>query len=279
MKKLFSILSILVCAVSLYGNRPHLHIATYNLRMNTPSDSINAWPNRKEAVKSLVRFHEFDVFGTQEGFRDQLEDLSEMQEYHFAGCGRDDGHIAGEHSAIFYRHDRFSLLDKGDFWLSETPDIPSFGWDANSHKRLCSWVKLYDRQNCVTFYVFNAHYDHRGQEARRESSKLILRKISEIADQSPVFFMGDLNAGPENEAVVILNKVFADAYNHSEEPPYGPLGTFNDFDINRPLTDRIDYIFVNGRVRVIKYGVLSDSNHQRYPSDHLPVMIKAEFLP
>ena len=105
-------------------------MATFNLRMDTEKDGVNAWPNRKEMVKGLIRFHDFDIFGTQEGFKHMLDGIAELDGYAYIGAGRDDGEDAGEHSAIFYKTSRFDLLDKGNFWFSETPDVPGKGWDA-----------------------------------------------------------------------------------------------------------------------------------------------------
>ena len=119
-------------------------VATYNLRYNTKNDGINAWPNRKENVKALIQYHELDLFGTQEGLHDQLNDIAELKEFAFLGAGRDDGKEAGEHSAIFYRKDRFKPLQSGNFWLSETPDKPGKGWDATCCNRICSWAQFND---------------------------------------------------------------------------------------------------------------------------------------
>lgn len=197
----------LVLAALLLTGSAHLFaqkeviVASYNLRMNTERDGINAWPNRKEQVRALVRYHDFDIVGTQEGFRGQLEDLAELKEFAFTGSGRDDGGQGGEHSAIFYRKDRFKLLASGDFWLSETPDKPGKGWDATCCNRIASWAELKDVKSKKTFYVFNVHFDHQGVIARRESGKLMVEKIRAIAGKSPVILTGDLNSTPETEQI------------------------------------------------------------------------------
>ena len=108
-----------------------LNVATFNLRMDTPKDGVNAWPNRKEMVKSLVQFYDFDIMGTQEGFKHMLDGIGEMKDYAYFGRGRDDGKDGGEHSAIFYKKARFELLAHGDFWFSEHPDKPGLGIDIN----------------------------------------------------------------------------------------------------------------------------------------------------
>ncbi|KQZ40574.1 endonuclease/exonuclease/phosphatase family protein [Duganella sp. Root1480D1] len=252
-----------------------LNIATYNLRMNTASDGPNAWPHRKELVKSLVRYHDFDLLATQEGLPDQIADLDGMQEYAHVGVGRDDGKNAGEHSAIFYKRQRFTLLRNADFWLSQTPDRPSLGWDATCCHRIASWAQLQDRQTGRKFYFFSVHFDHEGEVARRESAKLMLRKVKEIAGSEPVIVAGDLNSVPETEQVGTMKSQLADAFDISAKPAYGPVGTFNGFKIDSPLNERIDYIFVSPQVKVLSYATLTDSLHGRFPSDHLPVLIKA----
>lgn len=250
-------------------------IATYNLRYNNAGDGVNAWPNRKENVKALIRFHDFDIFGTEEGLIDQINDLSAMKEYGRTGVGRDDGKEAGEHSAIFYKKDRFTLLQSGDFWLSETPDKPGKGWDAKCCNRICSWGKFKDIATRQEFFFFCVHFDHEGVEARRESGKLMVKKIQEIAKKAPVVCVGDFNSTPETEQIQTIQTILHDSYKITEAAPYGPEGTFNAFKFDAPFKNRIDYIFVSNNIKVLKYGVLTDAKDQRYPSDHLPVMVKA----
>jgi endonuclease/exonuclease/phosphatase family metal-dependent hydrolase len=250
-------------------------IATYNIRYNTKNDGINAWPNRKEDVKALIRFHEFDIFGTQEALRDQLDGIAELPEFAFFGAGRDDGQQAGEHSAIFYKKDRFEILKSGNFWLSETPDKPGKGWDATCCNRICSWAQFRDKTTKKKFYFFSVHFDHQGVKARQESGKLMVQKIKEIAKDEPVVLVGDLNSTPETEQVKAIETILSDAYKATAQPPYGPVGTFNSFKFDAPMKNRIDYIFVKKGIDVLKYGVLTDAKDQRYPSDHQPVMIKA----
>jgi endonuclease/exonuclease/phosphatase family metal-dependent hydrolase len=256
--------------------KKEIRVATYNLRMDTPNDGVNAWPNRKEDVKALILYHDFDIIGTQEGFVHQLKDLCEMPEYAYTGAGRDDGKEGGEHSAIFYKTGRFKLLDSGDFWLSEIPGQPGKGWDATCCNRICSWAKFKDINTEKVFFFFNVHFDHQGVVARRESGKLMLQKIREIAGKESVIFTGDLNSTPETEQVQTIKTILKDTYEVTSMPPYGPVGTFNGFRFDAPLKDRIDYIFVCSDFSVLKYAVLSDAKEQRYPSDHMPVVADVE---
>ncbi len=272
------LLILLMCLPGLsvggVGDGATINVATYNLRYDNPGDGDNGWRLRKEAVKALIRFHEFDVFGTQEGLDNQIQDLAEMAEYDHLGVGRDDGRRAGEHSTIFYRKSRFTPLRQGDFWLSETPQQPSLGWDAECCKRIVSWVQLRDRQSGKAFYVFSVHFDHQGIVARRESAKLVLRKIREIAADQPVICLGDFNSTPDTEQIGTMRSELRDARDLAGSLAYGPEATFNGFRWDAVPKERIDYIFVSPQMRVSRYGTLSDSSGLRYPSDHFPVVVR-----
>lgn len=266
---------LLVATASAQKGKP-LNVMSYNIRLNVASDGVNAWPNRKDEVKALVRFHDADILCVQEALPLQVDQLLENTNYAMEGVGREDGKRAGEFSAIYYDKSRFTRKDGGTFWLSETPNQPSKGWDA-ALNRVCSWVRLYDRLNKKEFLVFNTHYDHIGVQARIESAKLIKKKIQEIAPTLPVVLTGDLNVTPETEAIATIKSFLTDTKTASVEPAYGPEGTFNNFKFDSPLKDRIDYIFVNKGFKVQKFGVLSDSKNLRYPSDHLPIIARLSF--
>jgi len=250
-----------------------INVITYNIRLNVASDGINAWPNRKDNVKALVKFHDADILCVQEALPEQFDALLENSNFDVIGVGREDGKRKGEFSAVYFDKDRFTKKEGGTFWLSQTPDVPSKGWDA-ALNRVCSWVKLYDKLNKKEFIVFNTHYDHIGVQARIESAKLLKQKIQQIAPNLPVIFTGDLNVTPETEAIATIKSFLLDSKAISVEPPYGPDGTFNAFDFNSELKNRIDYVFVNQKFQVQKYAVLTDSKDKRYYSDHLPVFVR-----
>lgn len=261
-----------------------MNVASFNLRMNTNSDSINAWPNRKEHVKDLIRFHDFDIFGTQEGFKEMLDGIAELPEYVWIGEGRDGGDN-GEHSAIVYKKDRFTLLDQGNFWYSETPDKIGLGWDATCCNRICSWGKFKDNISGKEFFFFDSHFDHQGVIARRESAKLLNRKIREIAGNLPVFATGDYNATPESEPIqtILSDGLLKDAFAKSEQKPYGTTGTFHGFNRVKTGYGRIDFIFLTDNIRVKRYGTINDWTQyddkypSAYPSDHFPILATVEF--
>lgn len=152
---------------------------SYNIRCDTPVDGDNAWPYRKERVEALIRFYGFDVLGVQEAKPSQMSDLRAMPGFASVGVGRDGGD-RGEYSAIFYRTDRLRVLDSGTFWLSETPDTVSKGWDA-ALNRICTWAKMKDRRTGRVFYFFNTHFDHVGREARLRSAELLAGRIRAVA--------------------------------------------------------------------------------------------------
>ena len=281
MKKLIIFVSLLFLAMA-YGkaeDKEVLKIATFNLRMDTPSDGENAWFHRKDMVNDLIRFYGFDLFGTQEGFTHQLNDILRLSDYRFIGVGRDDGKDAGEHCAIFYRSDRFKVWDQGDFWLSEHPEKPGRGWDGTCCNRICTWGKFEDLKNHKQFYFFNVHYEYEGDVALRESSNLMISRIKSIACNQPVFLTGDFNAFPTEEPIRILNDsgFLNDSYKITKEAPFGPVCTYHGYDSTIKTEERLDYIWVTDSIQIDKYGVLTNTLYGHTPSDHFPVMVVAEF--
>jgi endonuclease/exonuclease/phosphatase family metal-dependent hydrolase len=249
-------------------------VITYNIRVNIPSDGVNAWPKRSDQIAALLQFHQPDIFGLQEALIGQIEDLqAKLPKMKWIGLGRDDGKKAGEFSPIFYNSEKYTIVKQGTFWLSETPGKPGLGWDAACN-RVCTWAIFETDKKDRKFMVLNTHFDHMGTKARAESAKLILKKIKELNTESlPTILTGDFNLTPDQAPITLLSKELKDSQSVSKKPPYGPAGTFNGFDFNSPLKDRIDYIFVNDKVEVKRYAVLSDSKDLRYPSDHLPVYV------
>lgn len=275
MKKIFfSLLLLLVFGNPILAQK--LKLMTYNIRLDVASDGENAWPNRKDYWASQVIFHEPDIFGIQEALPHQVTDITTMlPNYSYVGIGRD-GIGKGESSNIFYKKDRFKVLQQNTFWLSETPEKISKGWDA-ALNRVCTYALLKDSKTKQTFWIFNTHLDHMGELARTNSILLILSKIKELNTKNyPVFFMGDFNSEPTEERMINLKKEMLDSRDISEEKPFGPIGTFNGFKHNENVTKRIDYIFLSKEnpFKVKKYAVLSDSKDLKYPSDHLPVYIE-----
>lgn len=264
-----------------------VNVMTFNIRYPNPDDGFNYWPKRKELAASMIRFHEADLVGVQEAFRSQLEDLQSMLPgYRWFGVCRTDGSTApdpdNEFSAIIYQGDRFELLEGNTFWLSPTPEkVASKGWDA-ALPRIVTWAKFRDLRSNRTFYHFNTHFDHRGEQARAESARLLVQKIAEIAGGAPVVVTGDFNCTETSEPYQILtdrnNKsALTDALTVSETPHHGPMGTWtNSFQFPGVPGRRIDFIFIKDNIKVLKHANLSDSWGGRLPSDHLPVLARIQ---
>lgn len=275
-------------------------VATYNIRYANRGDSINGngWMQRLPVIAQLVKFYDFDIFGTQEGLYQQIEGLKDsLQGYAYTGVGRDDGKQAGEHSAIFYKTAKFRLLEQGNFWLSTVTDMPNKGWDA-ALPRICSWGKFKVIDTGFEFYLFNLHMDHVGVQARAESAKLVLSKIAGFPSATPVILTGDFNVDQRNESYALINNSgqLKDSYEKAAVK-YALNGTFNNFKPDNKSDSRIDHIFVSPAFTVQRYGILTDSYRlkttdtaaapitgkqpgmftARLPSDHFPVMVKLEY--
>lgn len=251
------------------------NVATYNIRFDSPNDHGNLWKNRSPHLINQVKFHKMDIIGTQEGMHHQLEEMKKELGFPYIGLGRDKGGNEGEFSAVFYDPSKFEVLEQATFWLSEDPDHPSKGWNA-ALNRVCTWGKFQDRDGKM-FYLFNIHYDHIGQKAREESSKLVLKQIKEINKENlPVIFMGDFNVTQENVAyrTIVENSFFKDSKEVSQIPAFGPDGTFTGFDWDKMPEGIIDHIFVCPKINVIRHGILTDNYGLKYPSDHFPVMVE-----
>ena len=277
-----------------------MQVGSFNIRYENRGDSLrgNGWGQRAPVIAQLIRFHDFEIFGTQEGKINALTQLKGLlPEYDYIGLGRDDGIHKGEHAAIFYKTERFDLLDHGDFWLSQTPDVPSVGWDA-ALNRICTWGHFKVKDTKQDFYYFSLHMDHIGVQARMESAKLVVSKIKEICKGKPVILVGDFNVDQTNPIYNTFTDsgILDDSYEICEIR-YALDGTANGFDPNSFTKSRIDHVFVTPGTRVIRYGVLTDTYRtmtpeaQKYengnfpkeisfqayqartPSDHFPVKV------
>ena len=274
------ILSVFLVVLSISASAQKFTIGSFNVRYDNAGDEGNRWSQRAPVAANLLRFHEFDIFGIQEGLKNQVDDLSRLlPEYAHYGLGRDDGKDAGEHSSIFYRQDKFKLLDKGDFWLSETPDKPGKGWDATCCNRICTWVHLQDISSGKKFYYFNAHFDHQGKIARVESGKLIVKKISEIAGDAPAIFTGDLNGGQKSEWYLTLanSGLLTDTYTQVKNP-YANNSSFNAWGKSVDGYEIIDHVFVTKGFKADKWGILTDTYHGKFVSDHFPILVNVTLV-
>ena len=275
-------------------------VGTYNIRYKNDDDSLKGdiWSKRCQVICDQVNFMAPAVLGTQEVLHAQLGDLMKrLDGYDYIGVGRDDGKERGEYAAILYKKDRLQLLDKGNFWLNETPDVPRLGWDA-ACIRICTWGRFRDSLTANEFYFFNLHMDHVGKMARREGARLVLKKISEIAHDKPVILTGDFNVDQTDEIYNILTGagILKDTY-ACAPVRFAENGTFNSFNPRLKTQSRIDHVFVSPFTEVKAYGMLTDNywtlqqtEEQKgddapeelsfreasihLPSDHYPVFVR-----
>ncbi len=272
-------LASVACATALGQARTDVRVMSFNIRYGTANDGENHWDKRKEFLIETIKTFNPDLLGTQEtlGFqRDYL--AAQLNGYDVLGVGRDDGKDKGEMTALYFKRDRFERLDSGHFWLSETPDVPgSKNWDA-ALTRMVTWVKLRDKRNLKAkpLMYFNTHFDHRGEQARVESARLIRRRIAEAAQTCRVIVTGDFNAGEENEAYRAFfsgaDAPVFDAYRAIHSTRTNDEGTFSSFKVTETKGPRIDWIGASREWQAVSAAIDRTARDGRTPSDHFPVV-------
>ncbi len=284
MRLVISSLFILSMIASSCGtSQTELTVMTFNIRMDTPADGINQWENRIPLFTEYMDSVAPDIAGMQEVLHNQLMDIIDiMPGYTYVGTGRDDGKTGGEYSPVFYREDRFNLMDHGQFWLSETPNVPgSRSWDA-AITRIVSWAALEDKNNGKVIYAFNTHFDHRGVQARLNSAELIANKIVEIAGGAPVVVLGDFNIRKSSDDYNFMVDIFegnnglVNAEYVAKTPVTNADATFNGFrtDIEPRV---IDFIFIDDTFGVNSYRVDKVTGNGIFISDHWPVVAVLQY--
>ncbi|MDX2414487.1 MAG: endonuclease/exonuclease/phosphatase family protein [Bacteroidales bacterium] len=251
-------------------------IISLNIRYDNPRDGDNAWPARKEIVLSFLEDQQADMFGLQEVLWHQYAWLDScLAGYSSVAAGRDDGLQKGEMTPVFFKSNRFDLLDSNTFWLSETPDVPgSKGWGAVL-PRIVSWIKLEDKRSKEILYFFNTHYSHMSDSARLMSSKILSEQLQKIAGKENFVVTGDFNMLAESEAYKTMvsagDSLIKDSYYLSDTEPAGEAYTFNGFK-NVSGSGRIDYIFVRSGTRVKSHQTVNLKRDGIFISDHWPVI-------
>ncbi|XMO88117.1 endonuclease/exonuclease/phosphatase family protein [Algibacter sp. AS12] len=278
MKNYLKVLCVIALAISgckTAIKSQNLSVMTYNIRLDVASDGENAWKNRSQFLSSQILFYSPDILGVQEARPNQMADLkSALIDYKAFGIGRDGGE-KGEFSAIFYNPKKIKVEQQNTFWLSETPNKVSKGWDA-AYPRICTYGLFTTLSNNQKIWVFNTHLDHKGAEAQKQGMQLILNKIEELNSKNyPVIIMGDFNVEPNSDLIKDLKQTMNDSKNIAKLT-FGSNGTFNGFKFEEPVTRRIDYIMTSKttRIQVEKHGVLSSNINLKYPSDHFPVFVQ-----
>lgn len=279
MKKQFLINSVLVAFALLAascGKQPEakLNVMTFNVRLDHAGDSLDNWKYRKDNAALMLSYYAPDIAGMQEVLKNQLDDLkSRLPQYVVLGVGRADGKEKGEYCPLFYRADRFELVEYGNFGMSEQPDsIGLKGWDA-ACERITTWAILKDKTTGKQLAAFNTHFDHVGKVARKESALLILKKMEQIADSLPIVLTGDFNGSLDSEPIALLTEGGMKNTYTEANLTYGPEWSFHAFG-RIPLDKRrlIDYVLVKGPVEIERCRVIADKPDNGYLSDHAPVM-------
>lgn len=257
-----------------------IQVASYNIRYASPDDVTtgNGWHKRKKPLVDLIHRHHFDIVGTQEGDKSQISEMSQLMP-DFSSISHSYGgkdHLLHT-GTIFYKKDKFTLIDSGVFWLSETPDKESIGWDA-SDSRICQWVKFQERSTFRTFYFFNTHFYWRKHLAKEQSGPLLCERIEMIAGDEPIILTGDFNSLDSSPQIRAISKKLKDAYRHCRSNPQGPVATgFPGGVFQGVPNNRIDYLFVSKGLDILRYQVYDDQYENRFPSDHLPVSVQIQF--
>ena len=247
-------------------------VLSYNIRYNSSGDGLDLWEFRKGELIEQIKQIAPTSFGVQEATLTQMQDLvAGLTDYSYVGVGRDDGATKGEFSAIFYKRSELKVLNEDTFWLSETPEKVSVGWDA-ALPRICTYAKFELTSSKRSFWHFNTHFDHLGETARAESAKLMVSKITALVSEGEaIVISGDFNAEPHEEPILVLNHSFDDPV--KKVNLQGPIGTFSGFQLDALLDRRIDYIF-SQNVQVKTYQHLDTKRaNGRWISDHLPVLL------
>lgn len=255
-------------------------VATFNIGYDNPSAGVGkTWKDRRQSVANLIKRHKFDVFGAQEPLFNQLQDMEGLlPDYAYFGLSRDGKANSGEFAPIFYNKETVEILESGQFWLTDAEDksTPSVGWDAR-YPRTCVWLKVKHKVVNETFFVFNVHLDHIGNQAQRESTLLLMEEIPQIAQGYPYFLLGDFNYGHNSANYQLLQSAtnFVDTYGIANRKINGDKGTFP----GNPSYGRIDHIFVNetNPPTIRRYQIVTDSFSGILPSDHSPVMVEVIF--
>ena len=249
---------------------------TINIKWDDPNEGNNRWDLRKSDLVNFIQYEQPLILGLQEALYHQLQYLdSALVNYGWVGVGRDAGDLSGEFCPILVDTTVFQINASGTFWLSETPESPSKGWDA-ALPRIATYAALTHLERNEKLFVLNTHFDHMGQQARNESVKVIQYQLKDLVDHDQIIVMGDLNLEPNTSAIrSLVNSGWQDAY-HAAQVRFGPEATFNGYQYEKSLSRRIDYIFLSQTFKVLKYKVSSNMIEQRYLSDHFPVTVVFE---
>jgi endonuclease/exonuclease/phosphatase family metal-dependent hydrolase len=254
-----------------------LRVMTFNIRLLTKDDGPNNWDTRRDIAVQMLRAEAPDVIGTQELFKRQGDDLvARLPEYEWFGEGRRGGHD-DEHMGVFYRKERLRVRESGNFWLSDTPEVPgSITW-GNIYPRMVTWARFERIADGATFTLYNTHLPYREEDEpiRIRCVELILSRLDRLPPGERVILTGDFNTPPESGVHAMLAVRFTDAWTAARIRS-GPEATFHDF--TGQAKRRIDWIMSRGlEARAVK--TVTTQRQGRYPSDHFPVIAQFDLRP
>lgn len=275
----YFLLLCLLCLTALTSpaktpSRDEVKVISYNIRFVNKKDGANIWQNRAKASPAMIKDYAPDVFGVQEALFSQLEYLDEkLPKYSFVGVGREDGKKKGETMAIFYNTRKVRLLDWGTYWLSETPDKPSRGWDADC-KRTATWTLMEMKDSGRKFFYVNTHLDHRGDVAQQKGLELIVERIAAMnPEELPMILTGDFNVSPEDPVLGGLNTKMLDARKTALKTD--SRATFNAWGKSASI---IDYIYHSGFSECAEFEtIVRQYKGVLYISDHYPIVARLIF--
>lgn len=281
MKKSMLLAALMLLSLSLSAQKKNaddegLKVMSYNIRLGEAKDGTNSWNLRYPATAEMILDQAPDVFGVQEAMDYQVLFIDEnFKNYENVGVGRENGKKKGEHMSIFWNKKTVSLLKWGTFWLSETPEDPSMGWDA-ACKRTATWALMKDKKTGRKFYFVNTHLDHVGKQAQKNGLKLIVDRIATINPQGyPMVLTGDFNIRPDNPALADLDKIMQSA--RKIAPKTDNRNTFNGWSVKK-TAEVIDYIYVSGFSACKEYRTVTEKYLERpFVSDHYPIFARLVF--
>lgn len=264
---------LISCVLLSCRSTQSIRIMSYNIRVGTTDDGENSWERRKPATIAMLQTLNPDVFGIQEAQPFQIDYiLTNCSQYKCVGVGREDGIDAGEHMSVFYDTTRIELLDWGTYWLSETPDIPSVGWDAR-YKRTATWTLLRQRHSHKCFYCVNTHLDNVGAQARYNGLNLISENIQKMnSEDYPIMLIGDFNVTPLDTCLSAISYQMKSARKTAAKRD--KIGSFNAFGTYHTSETNlsIDHIYYSGAKKCESFHVDTTKYMEiPYISDHYPI--------
>lgn len=273
MKKFFAI-ALAAFIMPLALNAQDIKVMSYNIRNSESKDGTNSWMYRYISTAEMFKDQQADIWGIQEAKEEQLYFIEQnFRDYKYVGGGSEDGKKKGEYTAIYWNKKTLSMLDWDMFWLSETPDTPSKGWDGEKNCT-ATWALMKDKKSGNRFYFVNIDIDEKGTEARRNSICLIMDRIASInKDSLPVVLVGGFDMKPYDALLSEVEENMSNARKTAEKTDN--TGTYNNWGKN---SDILDHVFYSGFSACPEYQTVTKKYAEhKFVSDHYPMMVRLSF--